>query len=95
MWVLCCCLTLSIGFMGRFCPSLQPHSAPSTASHHPPSSPGAALVALSKRPRFRWVVYDAPATPPPLVAAAGAPAGWLGSLTACCPFNPSLQFLDR
>lgn len=53
------------------------------------------LVALSKRPRFRWVVYDAPATPPPLVAAADAPAGWLGSLTACCPFNPSLQFLDR
>ncbi|PRW44266.1 F-box SNE-like [Chlorella sorokiniana] len=53
------------------------------------------LVALSKRPRFRWVVYDAPAAPLPPIADAGAPAGWLGSLTACCPFNPSLQFLDR
>lgn len=47
------------------------------------------MVALAKQPKYRWVVWDAPA------AEGGAQPGWLGTLTACCPFNPTLEFLDR
>lgn len=60
--------------------------------------PHAAMVALSRQPRFRWAVYDLPqAAPEPAVAgqAAAAQLGWLGHLTWCCPFNPTLEFLDR
>lgn len=58
------------------------------------TNPPAALIALSKHPRFRWLVYDAPQLPPPL-ASPGQRTGWLGRLTYCCPFNPSLEFMDR
>lgn len=55
----------------------------------------AAMTALSKQPKYRWVVYDAPPTAPPPLADPRAAPGWLGSLTACAPFNPTLEFLDR
>ena len=65
----------------------------------------AAMVALAKRPHYRWVVWDAPkegqlsegklpcsGTPE---AAAAPGAGCSGTLTHCRPFNPTLEFFDR
>ncbi|PSC70856.1 F-box WD repeat-containing 7-like [Micractinium conductrix] len=65
----------------------------------------APMVALAKRPHYRWVVWDAPkegqlsegklpcsGTPE---AAAAPGAGCSGTLTHCRPFNPTLEFFDR
>lgn len=48
------------------------------------------MVALAKRPHYRWMVYD---------TAGGDQLadcdGWMGGVTQCLPFNPTLEFLDR
>ena len=77
----CWCLA---GWPARFLPSTNPCL---------PACLPAALVSLSKSPQFRWVVYDTPRDPPP--PAGAATPGWLGALTQCRPFNPTLEFLDR
>lgn len=53
------------------------------------------MIALLQQPRYRWVVLDMPSVAPPPAVAPGAAPGWLGRLTACAPFNPTLEFLDR
>ncbi|KAL4433073.1 hypothetical protein ABPG77_006500 [Micractinium sp. CCAP 211/92] len=53
------------------------------------SGGGMPMVALSKRPHYRWMVYDV------CCGGQGDDDGRLGSVTQCLPFNPTLEFLDR
>lgn len=48
------------------------------------------MVALAKKPHYRWMVYDATRGDEP-----ASDDGWLGGVTQCLPFNPTLEFLDR